>query len=191
MDDTQKRVLIIAGANGTGKTTFALEFLRENDFEFLNADEFAKQLDHENPAAKKIGAGKMFFQKLHAAVAQNKSLLVETTLSGKYLKDFFELWRQNGYLIEIVFVFVESPEVSIERIADRVKKGGHFVPDDDVRRRVARGKRNFWLIYKDLADSWSLFYNSESGFNRVASGDKDSVFITNKFLFDKFSEEFR
>lgn len=189
MVETQKQALIIAGANGTGKTTFALEFLREYDFEFLNADEIAKQLDRANPAAKKISAGKMFFAKLREATARNKSLLVETTLSGVYLKDFFAVWRANGYRIQIVFIFVASPEVSIARIADRVKKGGHFVPDADVRRRFARGKRNFWNVYKKLADGWTLVYNSTDSFREIAFGEKDDFLIADENLFQTFNQE--
>lgn len=93
--------------------------------------------------------------------------------------------------IEIVFIFVESPEVSIARIKERVKKGGHFVPDEDVRRRFDRGKKNFWQIYKNLADSWSLFYNSEGSFNQVAIGEKDDIFVIDQELFDKFEESLK
>jgi predicted ABC-type ATPase len=175
------------GANGVGKTTFALQFLQEyEDYEFLNADEIAKHLSADAPASKKISAGKIFFQKLKETVAQNKSLLIESTLSGRYLEDYFDLWRENGYQVQIIFIFVEFVDVSIARIAERVIKGGHFVPDNDVIRRFKRGKDNFWQIYKNLADSWSLFYNSENSFIRIAIGEKDNAFIVDQTLFDRF-----
>ncbi|MEP6924772.1 MAG: AAA family ATPase [Pyrinomonadaceae bacterium] len=85
--ESGKQVVIIAGANRVGKTTFALQFLQEYDYEFLNADEIAKELSPHNPAEKKISAGKIFFKKLHEATAQGKSLLIESTLSGRYLHD--------------------------------------------------------------------------------------------------------
>ncbi len=75
-----KEIVIIAGANGVGKTTFARAFLREYDYEFLNADEIAKSLSAENPQKKKISARKLFFQKLKNSVEDNKSLLIESTL---------------------------------------------------------------------------------------------------------------
>jgi predicted ABC-type ATPase len=187
----EKRAVIAAGANGVGKTTFALQFLAEHDFEFLNADEIAKELSAGNPSEKKISAGKIFFKKLNETVAQGKSLLLESTLSGRYLQQHFVIWRANGYQIQIIFIFVESPEVSIARIKERVKKGGHFVPDEDVRRRFDRGKKNFWQIYKNLADSWSLFYNSEGSFNQVAIGEKDDIFVIDQELFDKFEESLK
>ncbi|HEX8196414.1 MAG TPA: AAA family ATPase [Pyrinomonadaceae bacterium] len=187
----EKRAVIAAGANGVGKTTFALQFLAEHDFEFLNADEIAKELSAANPSEKKISAGKIFFKKLNETVRQGKSLLMESTLSGRYLQQHFGIWRANGYQIQIVFIFVESPEVSIARIKERVKKGGHFVPDEDVRRRFDRGKKNFWQIYKNLADSWSLFYNSEGSFNQDAIGETDDIFVIDQELFDKFEESLK
>ncbi|MGI8788098.1 MAG: AAA family ATPase [Pyrinomonadaceae bacterium] len=56
MNVSNKEIVIIAGANGVGKTTFARAFLQEYDYEFLNADEFAKSLSAENPQKKKIRA---------------------------------------------------------------------------------------------------------------------------------------
>lgn len=182
----KKEIVIIAGANGVGKTTFARAFLREYDYEFLNADEIAKGLSAENPEKKKISAGRLFFQKLNEAVAQNKSLLVESTLSGHYLEKFLKSLKGESYQITIVFLFAESPEILIERIAERVKKGGHFVPDEDVKRRFVRGKRNFCSIYTDLADSWSLIYNSEGTFYEVALSENEEVEILDENLYQKF-----
>ncbi len=162
--------------------------MQEYDYEFLNADEIAKSLSAENPGAKKISAGKLFFQKLNVAVAQNKSLLVESTLSGRYLQKLFEIWRKRNYRITIIFLFAESPEILIERIAERVKKGGHFVPDEDVRRRFLRGKQNFWKIYKTLVDRWILYYNMEDNFQLVAIAEEDSLIFIDEDLFEKFSK---
>ena len=182
--ESEKRVVIVAGANGVGKTTFALQFLHEYDYEFLNADEIAKELSSENPTEKKISAGKVFFKKLREATAQGKSLLIESTLSGRYLRDHFEIWKERAYQIQIVFIIVDAPEVSIARIAERVKKGGHFVPDKDVRRRFVRGQNNFWEIYKNLADHWALIYNSEDNFREIAFGEKEDFLITDEDLFE-------
>lgn len=187
----QSEIVIIAGANGVGKTTFARVFLREYDYEFLNADEIAKSLSEENPAAKKISAGKLFFQKLNQAVAQNKSLLIESTLSGVYLQKFFEDWQKRNYQTRIIFIFVSSPETAIARIAGRVAKGGHYVPDEDVRRRFERGKLNFWKIYRNIATRWTLVYNSERDFREIAFGEKDEFLIVDEDLFQTFLSEIK
>lgn len=188
MINQTKELIIIAGANGVGKTTFARAFLREYDYEFLNADEIAKSLSAENPQNKKISAGKLFFQKLKKAVEDNKSLLIESTLSGRYLQKFLKNLRGNDYQITIIFLFANSPDILIERIAERVKKGGHFVPDEDVRRRLVRGKENFWHIYKGLADSWSLFYNMSNDFKKIAAGEDNKFILIDEELFKEFLE---
>ena len=186
MDKINKEIVIIAGGNGVGKTTFARVFLQEDDYEFLNVDEIAKSLSAENPGEKKISAGKLFFQRLNESVAQNKSLLIEITLSGRYLQKQFVTWREQDYQIHIIFIFAESPEILIERIAERVKKGGHFVPDEDVRRRFVRGKQNFWNVYKNSADKWFLYYNTQNNFQLIATGEKSKIIVIDKILFEKF-----
>jgi len=188
MPKQNSEVIVIAGGNGVGKTTFARAFLQEYNYEFLNADEIAKSLSAENPSGKKISAGKLFFKKLNEAIAQNKSLLIESTLSGRYLQKFIGSVRNQNYQVTIIFLFAESPEILIERIAERVKKGGHFVPDEDVRRRLVRGKQNFWNVYKNLADSWSLFYNTNDSFKKIAAGEEDKIITIDESLFEKFLE---
>ena len=187
----EKEIVIIAGGNGVWKTTFARAFLQHYDYEFLNADEIAKGLSAENPTERKISAGKLFFRKLHESVGQNKSLLIESTLSGRYLQKFIESLQTKDYRISIIFLFVESLEILIERIAERVKKGGHFVPDEDVRRRFVRGKQNFWEVYKNLVDSWNLFYNMNDSFGKIAAGEQDKTVVINEYLFRKFLESIK
>lgn len=184
MKDEDKSLIVIAGGNGVGKTTFAHQFLSENeDYVFLNADEIAKEI-----GGSKISAGKTFFERLKNAIDQDKSLLIESTLSGRYLIRFFELLRAKNYEITIIFLFADSPEILIERIKIRVKKGGHFVPDEDVKRRFERGKSNFWNIYKNLADSWVLVYNFADSFEEIAICKKDSVLILDEVMLEQFVE---
>jgi len=182
-----KEVIIVAGGNGVGKTTFALEFLLEKpDYEFLNADEIAKELSPDDPQNRKISAGKIFFQKLDEYVRDGKSFLIESTLSGRYLIKLIGSLKEKDYQVRIMFIFVDSSDILIERIAERVQKGGHFVPDEDVRRRFARGKRNFFDLYENLADKWFLYYNTGSDFQLTAIGERHKMVLVNENLFKKF-----
>ncbi len=104
------------------------------------------------------------------------------------MQKLLETWQKQNYQITIIFLFAESFEILIERIAERVKKGGHFVPDEDVRRRFVRGKQNFWNVYKNLADSWSLFYNTNDSFKKIAAGEEDKIITIDESLFEKFLE---
>jgi predicted ABC-type ATPase len=189
LDNFKKETIIVAGANGVGKTTFAREFLLEyNDYEYLNADEIAKEISPENPSMSKISAGKIFFKKFDEFVENKKSFLLESTLSGRYLIRFIKLLLDKDYQIRIVFIFVDSVEILTARIEDRVKKGGHFVPEEDVRRRLKRGKVNFWNFYRDLVTRWNLIYNSENSFQDIAFGEKSNFLIINEDLFQNFKE---
>lgn len=183
-DELDKSLIIIAGGNGVGKTTFAHQFLLENeDYAFLNADEIAKEI-----GGSKISAGKVFFERLKKVVNEEKSLLIESTLSGRYLVRFIELLREKNYEITIIFLFADSPDILIERIKIRVKKGGHFVPDEDVRRRFKRGKSNFWRVYKNLVDTWVLVYNFGNSFEEIVICKKDDALILDEVVFEKFVE---
>lgn len=90
------------------------------------------------------------------------------------------------YLSSVSVLFSYDPELAIDRIKVRVRTGGHFVPDQDVRRRFYRGKKNFWNIYRDLADYWEMYYNGERGFIQVVTGEKKNMTFIDETLFELF-----
>jgi predicted ABC-type ATPase len=96
-----KELIIIAGANGSGKTTFSKQILAETGFEFLNADEIAKEL-----AVFKLQAGKEFFVRLDKFLGEGTSFVLESTLSGNYLVKVIEKAKQLGYVVRIVYLFL-------------------------------------------------------------------------------------
>jgi predicted ABC-type ATPase len=180
-----QQMIIIGGANGSGKTTFSKEILAVTGFHFLNADEIEKEL-----ATSKIQAGKEFFKRLNEIISQQEDFVLESTLSGGYLVKVIEKARKNGYNVELMYIFLENPEHCIQRIKLRVELGGHFIPDEDVRRRFYRSKTNFWNFYKNLANEWTLVYNSTTGNpQKVAFGSNEDYTVELIALLDNFLKD--
>ena len=169
------RLIVVGGPNGSGKTTFALEYAHTYGLEYLGADAIAAKLAPENPLLARVQAGRLFVADLHKALTERRSLVIESTLSGTGLTRFFQRAREIGYLITIVFITLDSPELCIARIRERVAQGGHHVPDEDVRRRFERSRRLFWTYYRPLAQEWQLSSNTGSGFDLIALGSAEEI----------------
>lgn len=172
MKGNTKRLVILAGANGVGKTTLANELLKEFKLKLLNADEIAKSISPGQTDLTKvrIKAGKLLLSQLNSLINQNKSFALESTLSGKYLVKVINGMKSKLYKISIIYLFVDNPDVAIDRIKIRVKKGGHSIPNEDVIRRFGRSKKNFWNIYRKIVNEWTIFYNGAGKLLPVASG---------------------
>jgi len=176
---SMKTLYIIAGANGSGKTTFAKSFADFNDLYFINADEIAKELDKDNITKYQFRAGKIFFQRFKERFPLDKSFIIETTLSGIYLINYIKKAQNLGYRVSLIYLFLENTDINISRVKNRVLNGGHHIPEDDIIRRYHRSKNLFFNVYKELVDEWIIYYNSNDIFEEIA--DKNNIFDTLKY----------
>jgi len=171
-DSRQKRILIIAGPNGAGKTTFATEFLpNEADcLEFVNADLIAAGLSPQNPGSVAVKAGRIMLQEIKNHVLQGNSFAFETTLSGRVYRRLINDWRSQGYHVKLIFLSLRTADDAVGRVAIRVAQGGHYIPDDVVRRRFESGLSNFHKFYKNEVDSWRLYDSNIDGTVLIEEG---------------------
>jgi len=152
------RCLIITGPNGAGKTTFARTFLpRDSILRFVNADLLAAGLSPLSPSAAQLAAGRLFLSELDRHSAAGNDFAFESTLSGLTYLTRLRRWQMAGYRIEIIYLKLDSVRLSLERVAARVRSGGHAVPEPDIRRRFPRSWANFEKHYLPLADIASVF----------------------------------
>jgi len=181
---------IIAGPNGSGKSTFAQEFIKEKNLTFVNADIIAQELEpnHLTPRVM-YEAGRIFFQRIDQLIKEKSPFVIETTLSGKYTSKLIDRLKRENYHIRMVYILVETPLLSIERIKIRVAKGGHHVPDVDVKRRFIRSIMNFWSIYRTMVDSWEVYDNSGKAFLPVCIGKGLDYIILDHEMFATFRED--
>lgn len=156
------RVIISAGPNGAGKTTFAREFLpNEADCPvFVNANLIAAGLAPFAPHAAAVQAGRLIMQEMARHFEARASFAVETTLAGRGYLRLIEQWQRAGYRVKLIFLQLDSAEEAIARVAQRVRQGGHDIPEAVIRRRFAAGRENFAHLYAARVDAWALYDNS-------------------------------
>ena len=153
---SERKIIVIAGPNGAGKTTFAREYL---PFEpacpiFVNADLIAAGVSPLNPEAAAFRAGRLMLEEIDRHARQGRSFAFETTLAGLGYVRRIRRWRSRGYAVKLIYLPLASPEEALSRVEQRVRQGGHRIPEDVVRRRFHRSVASFRDVYRDLVDSW-------------------------------------
>ncbi|MBR4920730.1 MAG: zeta toxin family protein [Prevotella sp.] len=188
---TDKHLYIISGPNGAGKTTASYSVLPRilQCKEFVNADEIARGLSPFNPESVAIEAGRLMLSRIKDLLSRNESFSIETTLATRSYFRLIEKAHQQGYEVTLLYFWLKSPEQAMERVAERVSKGGHNIPKDIIIRRYYEGIDNLFNIYMPIVDTWVLVNNSETPRSIVATGGKDQEsLIRNCVLFKKIEE---
>lgn len=171
-------VIVIAGANGAGKSTVAPFLLRDTlgISEFVNADTLAQGLSAFAPEKAAITAGKIMLSRIGELAEAEKDFAFETTLSTLSFVPRLKKMRENGYEFSLFFLWLTSAELAILRVAERVRQGGHDIPKETIERRYEKGLQNFFRLYQPIADSWYFYDNSIiSDLRLIAKGNLSKI----------------
>ena len=173
------KLYIISGCNGSGKTTASYTLLPDllNCREFVNSDEFAKSLSPFDPSAASVTASRYMLRKINDLLERMADFAVETTLATRSLLKIVKQAQALGYEVTVLYFWLNSPEMAIQRVKERVAAGGHNIPDPVVRRRYVMGLQYFFDAYIPAIDRWILADNSKPPFSVVAEGSKELIYI--------------
>lgn len=175
----EKNIYIIAGCNGAGKTTASFTILPEilDCKEFVNADEIAKGLSPFQPEKVAFEAGRIMLERIETLLKSNENFAFETTLSTKTYKQKLTQAKTNGFKVKLLFFWLPTIEMAINRVAVRVSEGGHNIPTEVIARRYSRGIENLFKIYIPLCDDWAVFDNSDETPELIAEGINSETIV--------------
>lgn len=174
-----KNLYIVSGCNGAGKTTASYTVLPEilECKEFVNADEIAHGLSPFNPASVAIEAGRLMLQRIEDLLSRQETFSIETTLATRSYLNLVRRAQAAGYRVSLLFFWLRTPELAIQRVAERVEKGGHDIPTDIIKRRYVSGINNLFKLFMSEVDYWDIYDNSDSPRIQIACGGKSSETI--------------
>jgi len=164
LSDLSPQIIVIAGPNGAGKTTFAPHLLRDwlGLLEYVNADTIAQGLSAFRPEQAAFEAGRIMLGRLRELAEKRENFAFETTLATRSYAPWLAELRRQGYRVHLSFIWLNGPEIAVQRVRERVQSGGHGIPEETVRRRYRKGLKNFFTLYQPLADTWGVYDNSTS-----------------------------
>lgn len=182
-----KRLYIIAGCNGAGKTTASFTILPEtlNCKEFVNADEIAKGISPFQPSKVSFEAGRIMLKRINDLFSENKNFAFETTLATRSYKKKIVEAQKKGYEVTLIFFWLQSIDLAKERVKTRVLEGGHNIEPEIIERRFKNGIKNLFEIYLPLVDAVLIIDNSEGKYHLLA--DKQCSGELNIIDMEKFS----
>jgi predicted ABC-type ATPase len=179
---------VISGCNGAGKTTASFTILPEmlKCNEFVNADEIARGISPFQPSKVAVEAGRIMLIRIKGLLKQGVDFAFETTLATRSYVHFIHDAQARGYFVMLVYFWLNSPDLAVARVNDRVLSGGHSIPEDVIRRRYAAGMSNLSRLYLPISDYWLIIDNSELPFQIVAEGSRKICFdISNRRTYEQ------
>jgi predicted ABC-type ATPase len=175
MSRAAPQAVVIAGPNGSGKST-AAELLLPPGMTFINADMIAQEISGQRSTTADLQAGRILVGRLEDLQRNRKDFAVETTLATKKLEPRLKHLSESGYDTHLIFLWMPSDDLSVERVKARVRAGGHDIPEETIRRRFKSGLELFFTLYKDIVDSWRLYDNSRIADPRlIATGKRGTA----------------
>ncbi|MEQ8958229.1 MAG: zeta toxin family protein [Coleofasciculus sp. C2-GNP5-27] len=194
MVEEHPHLIVIAGPNGAGKSTSAPALLPVTlgVTEYVNADTIAQGLSAFAPERAAFRAGRIMLERLQQLANERVNFAFETTLASRSFAPWIANLRQNGYRFHLFFLGLPNPELAIARVQERVSLGGHDVPEETIRRRYHAGIRNFFQLYRPLADSWFFYDNASMEVPRLlAAGEReDSVYVAQPLIWQRIEEDY-
>jgi len=162
MTDQPPKVVVLAGPNGAGKSTLAARLLLGalKVDEFVNADTIALGISAFAPERVALQAGRDMLRRIKELAAARADFAFETTLATRSYAPWLKKLQAGGYEFHLLFLWLPSAEMAVARVADRVRAGGHDVPEPTIRRRYDAGLANLRALYLPLANSWKLLDNT-------------------------------
>lgn len=175
------KLYVISGCNGAGKTTASYTILPEilDCQEFVNADEIAKGLSPFQPEKVAFEAGRIMLKRLDELLKEGEDFAFETTLASRTFAHYIREAKERNYEVILIFFWLNSVELAIERVKIRVIEGGHNIPKNVIIRRYKRGLENFFNIYRDLVDNWMFIDNSGKPYREISRGEKGEIIVNN------------
>ena len=191
---SRPRVAVLGGINGAGKTTASSRILHEalHIPVFTNADAIARSLNAFDPESEAMKAGRIMLEHMRAMTAARRSFAFETTLAARTYARWLGEMKRDGYAVHLFYFWLESADMAIGRVAARVASGGHFVPDDTIRRRYSRSVRNFLELYRPLVTTWQVYDNNNGGSRLIAFNNSffDTVIDDDRWeLFNRSADD--
>lgn len=171
--DDPPSIVVLAGPNGAGKSTAAPLLLmgRLSVSEFVNADDIARGLSGFTPDAAAVAAGRIMLKRIRELASQRSTFAFETTLVSRHFATRISAMRASGYRFRLIFLHLPSADAAVQRVASRVREGGHSIPEHVIRRRYQRGLCNLFSLYLPLADEWVAYDNSDAQPAEIANSD--------------------